>query len=122
MWFVHRYFVLCTLCFVLCALSFVPWSPEFSEEKQRTKFKVQSTKDCAIHQKNHFAASTARSKGISSKLVILLKARNLSLISAYVNRRTRSVPNFSTLKEAITDPKIIARLIVSSSNFSWLER
>src|SRR6185503_17668421 len=52
---------------------------------------------------NHFA-----SNGISSKCVIRLKARKRSLISACVRRRTRSVPNSSTLNEAITDPKIIA--------------
>src|SRR6185503_19100893 len=56
----------------------------------------------------HLLACTARSNGISSKYVIRLNARNRSLISSCVRRRTRLVPNSSTLNEAITDPKIIA--------------
>src|SRR5262249_43099200 len=89
----------CALFFVFCFLYLVPGL---------TKYKELSTKN-----KAHLT-----SNGISSKCVIRLNARKRSLISACVRRLTRSVPNSSTLNEAITDPKIIARLIALSSSFS----
>src|SRR5437763_1481331 len=71
-----------------------------------------------VNNLRYLALATTISNGIYSKLVTRLKSRKRWLFSACVSRRTRSVPSSSTLKEAITEPKIIARRSAPASTLS----